>query len=306
MTECERIIRDGILPEDFFKEEVRCDFLVTEKRKKIWAIELDLLLELDRICNEHDIKYFLIGGTLLGAVRHKGFIPWDDDIDVAMLREDYERFQKIAPNEFKSPYFFQTPYTDDGYFFSFAKLRNGNTSAISRPFRLENFNQGISIDFFPIDNCKLEDVKQNYDKIKNLILDNSNYMRKSSPDPYDIERHALWSGSSPLSVYEKIQQIARTHEKEKTEFVNESTCVVFPWNKFVWQKKDFDEIVEMEFEGYKFPCPKGYDSILTTLYGDYMEFPPVDKRGTWHDSVIFEPDVPYKEFIKLHSGVFPE
>lgn len=298
MTESERLIQKGVFSSDFFLEEVRCDFLVTTERKKIWAIEIDLLLELDRVCNKHDIKYFLIGGTLLGAVRHKGFIPWDDDIDVAMLRKDYERFQEIAPNEFKSPYFLQTPYTDNGYFFSFVKLRNENSTGISIPFRFEDFNQGLLVDIFPIDNCKLEDVKQNYDKIKNLVLDNSNYMRRSSPDLHDIERHALWSGRPPLSVCEEIQQIARTHENEETEFVNESTCVCYPWNKFVWQKKDFDEIVEMEFEGYKFPCPKGYDSILTTLYGDYMEFPPVDKRGTWHDTDFFEPDVPYRLYDK--------
>ena len=303
MTECERIVKYGILPQNFFDEEIRCDFTVTSYRKKIWAVSLDLLLELDRVCKKHSIKFFLIAGTLLGAVRHKGFIPWDDDIDVGMMREDYERFVKIARNEFKYPYFFQIPYTDDGYFFSFAKLRNENTTGISVPFRFEHFNQGLFIDIFQIDNCKMEDVKQNFDKINSLILDNSNYMRKSSPDSYDVRRHALWSRRDPLSVYEEIQKIARTHENEETEYVNMSTCTVYPCEKFVWQKKDFDEIVEMEFEGYKFPCPKGYDSILATQYGDYMKFPPVEKRGTWHDKVIFDPDIAYRDYLNIYYDV---
>lgn len=295
--EFERIIEKGILPESFFKEEVRNDFLVDTTRKKIWAIALDMLIELDRICKKHGIQYFLIGGTLLGAVRHKGFIPWDDDIDVGMMRSDYERFLELS-SEFKDPYFLQTPYTDDGYFFSFAKVRNGNSASISIPFRFERFNQGISIDIFPVDNCTKEDVRQNFDKINSLIIDNSNYMRKSSPDAYDRERHALWSGRNPLSVYEEIQRIARTHENDETDYVNLSTCTVYPCEKFVWKKEDVTQFIDMEFEGFSFPCPKGYDAILTTQFGDYMQFPPVEKRGAWHDKNIFNPDVPYRDYRK--------
>lgn len=297
MTECERIIQSGILPESFFKEEVRNDFLVDTTRKKIWAIALDMLIELDRICKKHGIQYFLIGGTLLGAVRHKGFIPWDDDIDVGMMRSDYERFLELS-SEFKDPYFLQTPYTDDGYFFSFAKVRNGNSASISIPFRFERFNQGIALDVFPVDNCTKEDVKQNFDKISSLIIDNSNYMRKSSPDAYDRERHARWSGRNPLSVYEEIQRIARTHENDETDYVNLSTCTVYSCEKFVWKKEDVTQFIDMEFEGFRFPCPKGYDAILTTQYGDYMQFPPVEQRGAWHDKNIFNPDVPYRDYRK--------
>ncbi len=93
MTECERIIEQGILPKSFFEQEERCDFLVTEKRKKIWAVLLDLLIKFDFVCKKYSLTYFLADGTLLGAARHQGFIPWDDDIDVSMPREDYEKFQ---------------------------------------------------------------------------------------------------------------------------------------------------------------------------------------------------------------------
>ena len=93
-----------IVRRSFFDEEIRCDFLVTKERKKIWAIGLDLLLEFDRVCKKYNLSYFLIHGSLLGAIRHNGFIPWDDDIDVAMLRSDYNNLMNIAAKEFSNQY----------------------------------------------------------------------------------------------------------------------------------------------------------------------------------------------------------
>ena len=89
----------------FYKEEIRSGFLVTEKRKKVWAAELQMLEKFDEICQKHNLTYYAYYGTLLGAVRHQGFIPWDDDIDVVMFRDDYEKFQAIAPEEFKERIF---------------------------------------------------------------------------------------------------------------------------------------------------------------------------------------------------------
>ena len=96
-----------VLDASFFKEEERCGYLVTEKRKKVWAVGLELWERFDEVCKKHGITYYAYYGTLLGAVRHQGFIPWDDDIDVIMFRDEYKRFQEIAPSEFTEPYFFQ-------------------------------------------------------------------------------------------------------------------------------------------------------------------------------------------------------
>ena len=128
MTESERIISEGILPPSFFYEEERCGFPISANMKKIWAIELDLYLKFAAICERYRLRYYLIFGSLLGAIRHKGMIPWDDDMDVCMPREDYNFLCKNCISEFNDPYILQTPFSDVGSFFSFAKIRNKNAT----------------------------------------------------------------------------------------------------------------------------------------------------------------------------------
>ena len=143
------------LPERFFANENR-EIPVDNAKKKVWAILLDLLCEFDRVCKENNIQYFLDSGTLLGAVRHGGFIPWDDDVDVVMLRNDYKRLCEIAQSKFAPPYFFQTNSTDPGSARGHAQLRNSETTGIlrdeiqdGRP--LYSFNQGLFVDVFALD-----------------------------------------------------------------------------------------------------------------------------------------------------------
>jgi lipopolysaccharide cholinephosphotransferase len=102
MTEIERIKQEGWLPEKFWDEEIRNDYLVSTEMKKVWAIEMDLYREVTRVLNKYNLRYFTDGGTTLGGVRHKGFIPWDDDLDICVPREDYEKLLQLA-SEFKSP-----------------------------------------------------------------------------------------------------------------------------------------------------------------------------------------------------------
>ena len=149
------------IPENFIAEEIRCGYKVTQQMKEIWAVELDLLSEFDRVCTKYNIKYFACGGTLLGAIRHHGFIPWDDDIDLAMARKDYEKLCEVAPKEFVHPYFFQTEYTDPGSLRGHAQLRNSITTGILKeeyPLR-KKINQGIFIDIFPLDGVPEDHTK---------------------------------------------------------------------------------------------------------------------------------------------------
>ena len=165
MTEIDRIIESGRVAPTFLTEEIRNDFFVSIERKKLWTVLLDLLIELDEVCTRNNLRYFILGGTLLGAVRHKGFIPWDDDIDVCMPREEYEKLLKLQ-NEFKHPYFLQTPYTDPNFFWSSTKLRNSNTTQIVDMFKYQGFNQGICITIFPLDKWKMEGAQERYYHIK--------------------------------------------------------------------------------------------------------------------------------------------
>ena len=299
MTEVERIINKGILPKGFLKEEIRCDFFVDEKRKKLWAVEIDLLVEFDRVCKKHDLKYFLTGGSLLGAVRHNGSIPWDDDIDVAMFRSDYEKLMALS-DEFKYPYFLQTPYTDKGYYFSYAKIRNSKTTGLSIPFAYQGINQGIPIDIFPLDNCMVEDVEERYNKINYLILQNSICMRLSCPNPNDIDkkRIATYNGRNPMEMYEEMQQIAKQYENCQCDKINTAVCTAYKPQKLMWDKKDWEETIMCKYENYMFPIPKGYDNILKVQFGDYTKYPPAEERGQWHNNAIFDADIAYTDYIK--------
>lgn len=304
MTECERIIQQGVLPESFFREEERCGFLVTEKRKKIWAIELDIYLKFAEVCNKYNLKFWGDGGTLLGAVRHNGFIPWDDDMDVIMPRKDYNVLMEVGEREFSAPYFFQTPYTDSNYGYSFAKLRNTNTTCMPKVFAKAGFNHGIHIDIIPLDNISIVDGELNYKRIRELNYDNSTYMRMNNPclSEKDKERIRNFSGRIPKDTYEEIHKIASLHEKESTEYVGTMVITVLDFSRKLLSAKAFKKTKYRKFEGYDIPIPIGYDCVLNTEFGNYMELPSIEERGNWHTGVYFDADHAYMDYLNQ----FPE
>lgn len=139
--------------------------------KQVWFAELQLLEKFIDVCNKHGLSYQLVGGSLLGAIRHKGFIPWDDDIDVGMLRPDYDRFVQLAKNELEAPFFLQTPLTDPGRNIDYVQIRNSATTAIDLRYVDDHntFNQGIFIDIFPIDGVGSDEVLQKQEKQQQFI-----------------------------------------------------------------------------------------------------------------------------------------
>lgn len=149
------------IPASFFQGEERCGYYVSPEIKKVWAVQLDLIAEFARICEKHGIKWWMDAGTLLGAVRHKGFIPWDDDVDVIMMREDYERFCRIAPEELSYPYSLQKEeYGREGRLTPIAKIYNVSTTMGATAIK-EHFDAGkkltlgykpaVFLDLFPLD-----------------------------------------------------------------------------------------------------------------------------------------------------------
>lgn len=299
MTESERIINEGILPECFFAEELLCDYLVTQERKKIWAISLDLLFKFDEVCRRHHLKYTLAYGSLLGAIRHGGFIPWDDDIDVFMSRKDYELLKSLE-GEFNYPYFLQIPGRD-GYYFSFAKLRNSNTTSLSYAFRYESFNQGIALDIFILDSFNSETIDADLERVRLLVSECSALMRRSCPHPSEKDLDLLQRFPvirDGVEIINEMDSILRRHEDSNTD---EYVCIcnlIYDYRRGLFSKKDIDPVQDILFYGRPVLIPHKYDSVLKTIYGDYMTLPPVEDRGKWHSGSLFDPDKPYTEYVK--------
>ncbi len=296
------------IPQDFFKEEERSGFLVSSKIKEVWAIELDILAEIMRICREHDIKFFACGGTILGAVRHKGFIPWDDDIDIMMFRKDYDKFCSIAPQEFKHPYFFQTEETDKGSAHGHAKIRNSLTTGMSRFESMVAipYNKGIFVDVFPLDNFPDDEqeavlFREQSNNLKSEYLKRYKYVyyqrknRKGIRKIVDIMRKFYYqSFKSPYSVYyQRYEKIIRKYDETSS---SQLTMPPFIIPRFTWYKEDLKDTVDMDFEFLSIPVPVGYERMLSTTYGEWRKFV---RGGAMHTGMIFDTNTSYSDYLSF-------
>ena len=298
------------LPESFFNEEERCGYVVSQKMKKVWAVELDLLAELDRVCRKHKLQYLATGGTLLGAVRHQGFIPWDDDIDLMMCRDQYEKLCEVAAAEFKSPYFFQTEYSDPGSLRGHAQLRNSDTTGMI-PWEAQNttINQGIFIDIFPLD-VITDDKEKLQEQIKNAM-----YYGKKMRDCYG-KQYRYYHKEKTLKrsighIAMKLQgknadyhELYKKYEQECVKYNDEDSkfCSLFSFqpdnDKHYKFREDLNEVVEVPFEMLKMPITKEYDRVLTHQYGDWRAF---QVGGAIHEGLILDTEIGYKEYLETHE-----
>lgn len=268
--------------------------------KELQKIELEILLEVDRLCKKHNIRYFLVSGTLLGAVRHKGFIPWDDDVDICMPIKDYYKFCKIAKKELDHNFFLQNFETDFTNKWP-AKIRKNGTTAIEKGFEKSIFHQGIWIDVFPligVNNDK-EWIAKAYKKSdfsKNLLRKRQGAMKDFKTLPYDKKLLKFIPFKLVrLVVRIIISTVFKSHEK--FEF-----CTYLWGNAKIsprFKSDIFAEDCEVEFEGHMFPAPKRWDDYLKLVYGDYMTPPPPEKRnGGCHTISIIDLKNNYTNYIE--------
>ena len=286
--------------ESFLKEETRWGFLVTEKRKKIWRTELELLAKFDEVCKKYGLRYFAEYGAMLGAVRHQGFVPWDDDIDLMMFRDDYMKLQEIAPLEFREPYFFQNTYTDL-VVWGFSKLRDDRTTGIEFPDMSPDFHQGIFIDINPLDD--VPDGKGFSENILQVQREAWQTVANSKRMRYYVTEGVQFALGSDLleellnlPVRERYREFENLNlsyagQSERVNFIVTAICKGLNSRKREW----YSEIIEVPFEYTTIPVPAGYDEILKIQYGDYHV--PV-RGGSLHEHTFFDPDTPYRYYME--------
>ena len=286
------------------EQETICGFEVSAQMKRIWAMELDMVEKFVAVCREHNLEYMIMGGTLLGAVRHKGFIPWDNDIDILMPRKDFNKLLEIGPEAFKSPLFFQTPVTEDSRFFStYVKIRNGNGTAATREDFESGINCGMFIDIFCLDEIpdspwlrKLYYRRLNeISKMQRFALGKTLQGGMVNRIKHSLQRFVyrfVYHCPDTAALFEIYQKAAGKYAGKHCRQVAHQAFGY--WENFIWEKKDWDERIQLDFEDLKLDAPKGYDAILKHQYGDYMKLP--EDKST-HDFLDFNPDVPYTEYF---------
>lgn len=266
--------------------------------RDLQLLELEIAKEIKKICDKNNIPYFLVGGTLLGAVRHEGFIPWDDDMDIGMLRENYNKFLECASTELQGGRFYlQTWDNDEQYGYPFAKVRLKNSEAREEiNFNLD-INSGIWVDVFPYDDI----LKQNASKKTRLLvmrLLGKGYQIKCG---YQLNRITKNWLSKLANILVGILVKVISKEKLKSMLlnmisINKESCQdeyiiecdgMFRGN-FVFPKQSCAALTTLKFETENFTAPRDYSDYLTKAYGDYMILPPVEDQQKGHSLITAE------------------
>lgn len=253
-------------------------------------IMLDILVEFDRICNKNNLDYFLDWGTLLGAIRHKGFIPWDDDLDVSMPRKDFEKFKLIAKEELDEKYFLQTPETDDKYkyFYIPMKIRHNKSKYIELvESGDEEFNNGIYIDIFPIDKLPRGKVNYKLQVLYKFIIERAIILEKNINE-LSIKRKVIYPiiyfFINVLSIKNR-QGIERFFRNKCKSYDNLYWSGIDLYLKQVYKKEDLFPLKEIEFEGKKFKSVNNPEEVLRSMYGDFMKMPAESERFSHAKSI---------------------
>lgn len=268
--------------------------MTSEELRRMQLIQAELLEEVDRICTKHHISYSVEGGTLLGAVRHKGFIPWDDDVDIAMLRSEYRKFCRVCEKELdKDKYFFQNHDTDPEYRWGYAKVLKNGTSFVRYGQEHMKMRRGVYVEIFPMDGIPESRTER---KIYNLLRVCCRKIMWSEVGKVSCESAGmrLWFGilnKIPVDrAFAVLDFLAKKYDERKTKYV---TCLSFTdcWVKGYhgFKREYYLNTKRMTFEGREVNVPQKEKELLATLYGkDYMTPPLVEDRETHIPTSSFE------------------
>ena len=258
-----------------------------EEAKKV---ELNILLHISDFCKKNNLRYFLAYGTLIGAVRHNGFIPWDDDIDINMSRKDYNwliaNYNKMNPN---GRYRLISPYDKEAKH-SFVKIIDTFTMKIEKGIDYKEGYLGVDIDIFPLDGQPDSNIKFNcwYNQLARLYrihiicqLDKEISIKTKIAVP--LLRFLYKGGRTALKKAEKLH---KKYPYENSKYIGAVECL-FDSKDNRCLKEWFDYPIEAEFEGHLLWIPCGYDKILTQIYGDYMQLPPVEQQVSHHQNKMY-------------------
>ena len=271
--------------------------------REVQLKELEILQEIKRICEKNNITYFLSCGTLLGAVRHQGFIPWDDDVDICMPYEDYVRFLEACESQLNERFVLQNCYTEPNDHKAFSKIRMNQTAFLPPHYTKYHIHHGLPVDIFPLTgapgNSFVQKIKRKLFSLSNYILDD-NYLRST----YDKYSKEFGKGKMKLLfLFYRIPIRLRRHfydfclKRFLKPCAGRKNVAEIWWNMDFYPARIFESSVPMLFEGENFPAPAGYKEYLTIQYGDYMQPPPPEKRQG-HGEMIIDLENDYKIYLE--------
>ena len=260
--------------------------------REIQQMELGIMEYIHEICQKIGVKYFLAYGSLIGAVRHKGFIPWDDDMDICMLREDYEKLQDYLISNPNERYEVMSYKNNLNYVYPFMKVQDNHTYLLEEDVRIDS-NMGIYVDIFPVDGYENDANFKN--KMTKLIKKRqlSCYTFKGITNTKSV-LNSLIRYISVIIFYftntnKYVAQIEELAKSRKVSDYEEVDYLIYKdMNKPVWRREWLEQVTTGTFEGKEFMIPKNYHEILTSDYGDYMQLPPVELRFSHHDFQLWK------------------